>query len=215
MTPSLAHINRLLKPATLQQTETSQPHAREVATAIVVCAFCYGLAMGSSDGRPLQMLYSGLKLPLLIFVTCLICQPAFFVANTLAGLRNDFLEAIRAIWISQAVVAVTLVSLTPLTLFWYASSDVYRFAILFNALMMTLATVGGQIKLWSTYRRLIAQNRKHLFMIWFWLFCYAFVGIQMGWTLRPFIGSAGAETTFFRSDTMSNAYVVVFRLIFG
>ena len=214
MTPSLTHVDRLLKPSLPQQSEASQPHARDIATAIVLCAFCYGMAMGSSDARALQMLYSGLKLPILLVVTCLLCFPAFFIANTLAGLRNDFPEAIRAIWTSQAVVAITLASLTPLTLFWYISSDVYRLAILFNALMMTIATIGGQIKLWSTYRRLIARNRKHLVMVWFWLFCYAFVGIQMGWTLRPFIGSAAAETTFFRSEAFSNAYVVVFRLIF-
>lgn len=215
MTPTLSHVDRLLRPATLQQNENSQPHAREIVIAIIVCAFCYGLAMGSSSARPLQMLYSGLKLPMLIFVTCLICQPAFFVANNLAGLRNDFGQSLRAIWTSQAVVAVTLVSLTPLTLFWYISSGEYRFAVLFNALMMTIAAIGGQIRLWSSYRRLIAKNRKHLYMIWFWLVCYAFVGIQMGWLLRPFIGSHDIATTFFRKEAFSNAYVVIFRLIFG
>lgn len=215
MTRSLSHVDRLLRPATTSPSQAALPQAREIVAAIVVCAFLAGLAMGSSSARPLQMLYSGVKLPLLIFVTCLICQPAFFVANTLAGLRSDFHEALRAIWTSQAVVAVTLVSLTPLTLFWYVSSDEYRLAVLFNALTMTIATIGGQIKLWSTYRRLIARNRKHLVMVWFWLFCYAFVGIQMGWILRPFIGSHGVETTFFRKEALSNAYVVVFRLIFG
>ncbi|MGD9128663.1 MAG: hypothetical protein PVH19_14905 [Planctomycetia bacterium] len=215
MNLSLSHVDRLLQPARLQESDTVAPRVRMIVLAIVVYTFCYGLAMGSSNGRPLQMLYSGMKLPMLIFATCLICQPVFFMANTLAGLRNDFREATRAIWTSQAVVAITLASLTPLALFWYISFDSYRFAVLMNAFMMTIATVGGQIKLWSAYRQLIARNRKHRIMVWVWLLCYAFVGIQMGWLLRPFIGSPGVDTTFFRPEAFSNAYVVVFHLIFG
>jgi hypothetical protein len=36
---------------------------------------------------------------------------------------------------------------------------------------------------------------------------YAFVGIQMGWVLRPFIGQPGVPTTFFRPGAWGNAYV--------
>ena len=215
MNASFTHVDRLLRPTRLQESDAARPCVREIIAAIVVYAFCYGLAMGSSNGRLLQMLYSGVKLPLLIFVTCLLCQPIFFIANTLAGLRDDFRQAAHAIWTSQAAVTITLASLTPLALFWYLSFENYRFYILMNAFMMTIAAVGGQIKLWSIYRQLIAKNAKHRIMVWFWLFCYAFVGIQMGWLLRPFIGSPGTATTFFRNEAFSNAYMVVFHLIFG
>jgi hypothetical protein len=46
-----------------------------------------------------------------------------------------------------------------------------------------------------------------------WLALYAFVGVQMGWVLRPFIGQIGEPTTFFRSEAWGNAYVKVLELV--
>ena len=46
-----------------------------------------------------------------------------------------------------------------------------------------------------------------------WIFVYVFVGIQMGWVLRPFIGNPRAPVQFFREDSWSNAYVVVGEMI--
>ena len=52
-------------------------------------------------------------------------------------------------------------------------------------------------------------------MLWLWMLLYAFVGIQMGWMLRPFIGSPALAVTFFRPEPFSNAYEFVLRLIVG
>ena len=46
-------------------------------------------------------------------------------------------------------------------------------------------------------------------MLRLWVGVYAFVGIQMGWVLRPFVGDVNAPTTFFRESAWGNAYVVV------
>jgi hypothetical protein len=43
---------------------------------------------------------------------------------------------------------------------------------------------------------------------------YIFVGIQMGWVLRPFIGSPHAPVEFFRRESWGNAYEVVARLLY-
>ena len=45
-----------------------------------------------------------------------------------------------------------------------------------------------------------------------WIVVYAFVGIQMGWFLRPFIGDPAIPVQFFRSESWGNAYVVLFKL---
>ena len=42
---------------------------------------------------------------------------------------------------------------------------------------------------------------------------YAFVGIQMGWVLRPFIGQPDRPVTLFREDTWVTAYVIVLDLV--
>ena len=52
-------------------------------------------------------------------------------------------------------------------------------------------------------------------MLWGWLIAYTFVGIQMGWMLRPFVGTPGIPVTFFRQEPFTNAYVVIAKLVFG
>ena len=81
--------------------------------------------------------------------------------------------------------------------------------------MFTIATVAAQIVMHRYYRLLIIRHRNHRIMFYAWLVMYAFVGMQMGWVLRPFLGSPGLPTTFFRQDPFTNAYVVIANLIFG
>jgi hypothetical protein len=50
-------------------------------------------------------------------------------------------------------------------------------------------------------------------MLRIWIVVYAFVGIQMGWILRPFIGDPHSPVQFFRDDTWGNAYVILAALI--
>jgi hypothetical protein len=42
-----------------------------------------------------------------------------------------------------------------------------------------------------------------------WLIIYAFVGIQLGYLLRPFIGDPTQPVAFFRADSWGNAYIFV------
>lgn len=177
----------------------------------------YGAAMGSfqfdSAERVLQVLYSAVKAPLLLFAASLICLPGFFVLNTVLGLRDDFREACRAILAGQAGLSVVLAALAPLTRFWYFTSSHYRAALLFNAAMFLVATLAGHFVMLRYYRRLIERRRYHRVGLLTWLVMYAFVGIQMGWMLRPFVGAPDVPVTFFRAEPFSNAYVVLVRLV--
>jgi hypothetical protein len=186
--------------------------------AMLICfGFVYGALMGTFGGvrgdRLLQILYSALKVPLLLLVTFLIALPSFFVLNSLFGLRSDFRQVLSALVTTQAALTVILSSLAPFTLFWYASSDDYQAAIVFNALMFAIASITAQFVLFRFYRPLIARHRGHRTMFRIWLILYAFVGIQMGWVLRPFVGNPALPVTFFRQGAWGNAYVEVARII--
>jgi hypothetical protein len=183
------------------------------AWLLLVCGFAYGAVMGSFGGRPLQAVYSALKVPILLLATVGLSLPSFFIVNTLLGLRDDFRVAVRGILGAQAGLTIILVSLAPLTLFWYVSSNDYNLAILFNGLMFGVATAGAQVMLRRTYRPLVAKHPWQRWMLRFWMLLYAFVGIQMGWVLRPFVGDPGGAVTFFRAGAWDNAYVIVFRMI--
>jgi hypothetical protein len=180
---------------------------------LVLCGLGYGAVMGAFGGRPWQAAYSALKVPLLLLATLALSLPSYFVANTLAGLRDDFGAALRAIVASQAALTIVLAALAPLTVLWYASSAHYYAAILFNAAMFAVASLAAQVVLARAYRPLIARSPRHRRLLRVWLFLYALVGIQMGWTLRPFVGSPDAPVRFFRGGEWENAYVIVVRMI--
>jgi hypothetical protein len=182
---------------------------------LVAFGMSYGAVMGAFDGRLLQVFYSAVKVPFLLIATSMIALPNFFVINTLFGLRRDFAESIRALAATQAGLAVILASMAPFTILWYATSNDYSAALRFNALMFAVASFGAQILLRGYYRPLIERNPRHRLMLWFWLVIYMFVGIQMGWVLRPFIGDPTSPVQFFRQEAWSNAYVVVFKLFTG
>ncbi|WP_406694903.1 hypothetical protein V5E97_28060 [Singulisphaera sp. Ch08] len=182
-------------------------------TLLVLCGLVYGSVMGAFGGLIWQVVYSAVKVPLLLLATLLLSLPSYLVMNTLLGVRDDIAEAVRAIAVSQATVTIVLVALAPLTVLWYASSADYHAAILFNAAMFAVASLAAQIALTRAYRPLIARSPRHRWLLWIWIVLYAFVGIQMGWTLRPFIGSPGAPVQFFRGGDLENAYVVVARMI--
>ncbi|SIO58180.1 hypothetical protein SAMN05444166_5584 [Singulisphaera sp. GP187] len=182
-------------------------------TLLVLCGLVYGSVMGAFGGLIWQVVYSAVKVPLLLLATLLLSLPSYLVMNTLLGLRGDIAEAVRAIAGSQATVTIVLVALAPLTVLWYASSADYYAAILFNAAMFAVASLAAQIVLARAYRPLIARSPRHRWLLRTWIVLYAFVGIQMGWSLRPFIGSPGAPVQFFRSGAGENAYVVVARMI--
>lgn len=219
MSRTFDYIDGLLRGVTSPQLSiASIGIVRGVAMVAVGGAF-YGLVMGafggfSGDG-PLQILYSGVKVPILIALTGALALPSFFVLNSLLGLRADFGEVLRALAITQTAVAVILASLAPYTAVWYASTMNYQEAILFNALMFAIASVAAQWVLRRRYALLIARNPGHRMMLRVWLAMYAFVGIQMGWVLRPFIGQPDRPVTFFREDAWGNAYVYILETVWS
>jgi hypothetical protein len=192
--------------------------ARMVA-CLVLFGLLYGVVMGSfralaSQPQWLtQIVYSGIKVPLLLTVTFAISLPSFYVVNALLGLRRDFIQAIRALVAAQAGLAIVLASLAPLTLLWYASSGVHRHALLFNGLMFAVASFTAQWLVRGYYRPLIMRNSRHRWLLWCWLLVYTVVAIQMAWLLRPFLGVPGEVVEFTRPEAWDNAYVIVLRMI--
>ena len=144
-----------------------------------------------------------------------LCLPSFFVINTIAGLREDFGQVLRAVVATQSCVTVVLASLAPFTGLWYLSSADYQSAILFNAVMFGVATIAAQVVVRRYYGPLIQRSPRHRQLLRFWFVLYAFVGIQMGWVLRPFIGDPNQPVAFFRSGAWGNAYVVLAHMIVG
>jgi hypothetical protein len=192
---------------------------RQLALLVLVAGAVYGAFMGSfylrSPERVLMIAYAAVKVPILILATGLVCLPGFFVVNSVLGLRNDCADALRAVLAGQAALTAALASLGPLTRLVYVSGAGHRTAVMTNAAMFTVATALAQVIMFRRYRALIARNPLHRVTLWTWIVLYAFVGIQMGWMLRPFIGSPGMRVSFLREEPFTNAYLAIFRIISG
>lgn len=194
------------------------PVIRRALLCVAIVSPIYGFVMGSFDlsaERALYPLYSALKMPLMILATSVVCLPGYLALSTVLGLRNDLRAALRAIVSSQAAFAAVVVSLAPITAFVYANGVSHRGALLTNGMMFLIATLAAQGILWKRYRPLLMRSRRHVVMMCYWLIAYVFVGIQMGWMLRPFVGTPGFAPSFFRAEAFTNAYVVVWGLIAG
>lgn len=189
----------------------------KLVACVVVFGALYGAVMGMFGGlsadRYWQITFSAIKVPLLLTATFSISLPSFFMLNTLLGVRQDFADVLRGLLATQAGLTIILASLAPFTAFWYVSTVGYQTAILFNALMFATASITGQALLVRYYRPLIARRPVHRVLMRVWLCLYAFVGIQMAWVLRPFVGAPNVPTQFFRDEKWGNAYVEVLRLI--
>jgi hypothetical protein len=118
-------------------------------------------------------------------------------------------DVLRALLAAQAVLTIVLASLAPLTMVFYASTRDYDAWLLFNALMFAIASFAAQRFLRRQYRALIGRNPVHRRLLYVWLTIFAFVGIQMGWVLRPFIGQPNRPVQFFRHGAWGNAYVEI------
>jgi hypothetical protein len=194
---------------------------RSLLVGIGVGGGIYGLVIGTfqltSPERALLVAYSAVKVPALIMLTTAICLPAYFVLNTILGLRQDFPRALRAVLVGQTALTAALASLAPLVIVAYAHGITHGRAQLASALNFLLATGMSQVVLVRHYRALIDEDPprgpRHRVMLWVWVVMYAFVGIQLGWILRPYIGVPGLPVQFFREDAFSNAYVYFLRLV--
>ena len=185
----------------------------------------YGAAMGSyrlinnPDGsfwqELLHLLFASSKLPLLIGITFVLALPSFYVFYLLAGLASDFQKVFKALIDTHTLFAITLASLIPFTLFYYYSTNDYLSAVLFNGVMFGIAAFVRQVVLRRTYRPLIQGNCRHRLLLRTWFLIYAFIGIQTGWLLRPWIGVPGSNIDYFREDTWSIAYLELAKIIFN
>ncbi len=211
-------LNSLL--SLIGHSKSGKRHTPSLATLFICILFCggaYGAVMGTFGGfagdHPWQVIWSAVKVPILIVLSFALCLPFFFMLNTLLGLRDDFGDAIASLLQTQAVVTITLLSLAPYTAVWYCSTTKYEPALLFNAAVFAIASIAGQTVLRRLYRPLIVRCARHRIMLRIWLILYAFIGTQMGWILRPFVGDPRWPVHFFRNGAFSNAYVVIARLI--
>jgi hypothetical protein len=188
--------------------------------------------------RHMQMIAAAVKVPAVFYLTMLVTFPSLYVFNALVGSRLSLVSMLRLLIASLAVNLAVLASLGPIVLFFSLTTENYPFVVLLNVAAFSLAGVLGLAFLLQTMHRLtgpvaaeapevvlvevepnaielpaghsLAGHTRLVFKCWIVLF--ALVGAQMGWVLRPFVGSPALEFSWFR-ERQSNFFLAVLKML--
>ena len=161
----------------------------------------YGAVMGSSHSL-WQTLSATMKLPILFLATLFICVPSLYFFSLLFGSNQSLRQSLAVILTAITVTSILLLSCAPITLFFLLTTSHYQFFKLLNVAIFAISGLMGVVFLYQGIKVVSgsetegAGSRK--FVLIAWMFVYAFVGSQMAWTIRPFIGAPGSPFELFR-----------------
>lgn len=200
------------------QRLNDQPQYRRMILSqvltILVFTFCYGSVMGSYHSF-LQSLSSGIKLFLLFGLALLICFPSFYIVQLILGSKIRIGHMLTIILSGFVFISAIMLAFAPIVVFFQLTGDNYAFLQLLHVAVFVFAGIFGM--------RLVAEALKHacdqanvyprigvtIFRIWIVIF--AFVGIQLAWNMRPFLGSPSLAFELFRNETRGNFYSTLLR----
>ncbi|MEM7112701.1 MAG: actin-binding WH2 domain-containing protein [Chloroflexota bacterium] len=213
----LAIIERILRNRTYFFEEIRdgiglQSKMRSMLISSILFLALYGAVMGSTHSL-WQALSSGVKLPLLFLTTLFVCAPTLYFFNVLFGSNQSLTQNTALILTAITVTAVLLLSFAPIILFFLLTTSQYQFFKLLNVAIFAISGGMGVVFLTQGMRIVSATGREgeegRRWVVRLWMFLYAFVGSQMAWTIRPFIGAPSIEFELFR-QLGGNFYTNIF-----
>src|SRR6266850_964981 len=195
---------------------------------IIVGSGIYGATVGIWR-EPLQALYTGIKLPLVILLTTIGNGLLNGMLAPLLGLQVNFRQSFVLVLISFAHASFILAGFSPLALFlvWNTppldamtrlSSPEYGFLQLMLAGFIATAGIIGNVRLLPLLRRWTSSHVIARRVLFVWLATNLFLGSQIAWVLRPFIWDPAGKTQFigreyFRGSFYETVFEATRRLI--
>jgi hypothetical protein len=174
--------------------------AHATLTLLLLGAF-YGAVAGAYSSW-LQALSSAIKLPVLYTGAFVICFPVFFVVQMLVGSRLGLVQMTVLVMTTLALIAVLLAAFVPIVAFFLLMGSNYYFLELLHVI---IGLVTGILGMYALHEGLAVVCEKHnvyprkaITILRVWVLVFAFVGIQLAWNLRPFLGDRGEPFKVFR-----------------
>ena len=188
---------------------------------IILGAGIYGAAMGWWRAQE-QALFVAIKFPLIILLTTLGNALLNGLLAPLLGLNIPFRQSFAAVVMSFAITSAILGAFAPLLAFavWNAPPLTAHPVAAYN--LIKLAHVGvimfagtvGNARLFQLLVQL-GGSRAVAFRVFFaWLAGNLFLGSQLSWIVRPFIGTPDLPVQFLRDHALKgNFYENVFEAL--
>ena len=191
------------------------------AGIIIMGAGLYGAAMGWWRD-PQQALFTAIKFPLIILLTTLGNALLNAMLAPLLGLNIPFRQSFSAILMSFTVACAILGAFSPVLAFmvWNAppispetiQGATYNLIKLANVAVIAFAGTTGNARLFQLLARLGGSRAVAWRVLFAWLAVNLFLGSQLSWILRPFIGAPNLPVEFYRATALhGNFYENVFQ----
>jgi hypothetical protein len=193
-----------------------------VVTIALGCAIYGGVA--GLWRAPSQAVYTGVKMPLLIFLTCGANALLNGLLAQVLGSGLSFRQTSLSILMSFTASSVILAALSPVTFFIYLNTPPpvasvnlgpeHSIMILCNVIFIAYAGVTANQLLLRLLEHRCADVKVARRVFWSWLAGNLFLGAQISWILRPFIGSPLLPVQFLRDNPFhGNFYETVYNSI--
>lgn len=194
--------------------------AQDIFT-IILGAGLFGAVAGCWRD-PFQALFAGIKLPLILLLTAVGNALLNAMLAPLLGLRIPFRQSFLAILASFALAAAILGAFSPIGLFviWNAppltqgadNSATHASILLLLVAVIAFAGIAANARLLQLLQHLAGDDAVGGRVLIAWLAGNLFLGSQLSWALRPFIGSPGLPVQFLREHAFDgNFYEAVSR----
>jgi hypothetical protein len=170
----------------------------------------YGISVGLWRS-PLQSAYTGLKIPLLIFLTCFGNAVLNGLLGQALGAGLGFRQIFVSIVLSFTTAACILGAFSPLTFFVLYNTPPlisgdqqigHSITLLTHVLTIAYAGIMANLRLLALLRYFAPTNAAARTTLLAWLGGNLLLGTQLSWVLRPFIGSPNLPVEFFRADPL-------------
>jgi hypothetical protein len=194
---------------------------RSLIGFIILSGAVYGAVLAGWRS-PLLSLYVAVKLPILLLGTTGLVTVLNWLLATIFKSGVTFRQVLAITYGSMGVAGWILLGLVPVTGFFTfavapSGSDPQTLRLAHNCLLLThisviaLAGMGGNRALRQGLAAVVNPACRPGKLYWSWIFSFAFVGCQLSWILRPFVGSPFYPVVFLRPDCLErNFYEFVF-----
>jgi hypothetical protein len=190
------------------------------ALVVLLGSGLYGFTVGLWRA-PLQSLYTALKFPLLIFLTCGGNALLNGMLAQLFGSGLSFRQTSLAILMSFALTSLILGALSPVSLFVLYNTPPldsgatllgHSVTLLTHVFFIACAGIIANQRLSRLLEKICPSRMIARRVLWGWLGGNFLLGSQLAWVLRPFIGSPQLAIEFLRDDPLrGNFYEAVGR----
>jgi len=202
-------------------------HRRAIPTAIAIVvlgAGTYGAVMGAWR-EPLQALFTGLKLPLVILLTTLGNTLINAMLAPLLGLHLSLRQSLTAVLFTFALAASLLGSLVPVAIFivWNlppltttTQLGSFEYSMIQLVLVAFIAGCGvaGNVLFLPVLERQSGSRRVARRVLLCWLLVNLLLGSQITWVLRPFIWDPARPVEFVGPEYLRGSfYETVFNAV--